>query len=343
MSDECPDCENFKAEGSAFCGACGRPLAGKMSGKRDHGFVGMILLIVCSFVILILAFELLTIFVNSLDVFDFLSDKASGFILIVPFPQRIFSLEGAVLQTYWIIVIAIISSCAAYALYRFFGAFLSSGDAPKHDAAENTAVFWISVSLSAMMLISFAVVFIMALFGYEATVPSFGDKTEQMFLLADAAVWEEVITRLLYIGVPMTLISLAVTGKKESLKCLFGGFGMSTAAAVFIIISGAIFGLAHYPGWEDQAWKVLTAAIMGIFLGYIFVRFGLYATILLHFINNYLSSFDWMGIGGFGIVVSLCLIAAGLAALYYILVRISESKELIDTLPIFRNRYTENR
>jgi hypothetical protein len=59
------------------------------------------------------------------------------------------------------------------------------------------------------------------------STPDLGSNTEQMFSLANAAVWEEIITRVLYIGLPMAVISLIATKKLDSLKCLFGGFGMS--------------------------------------------------------------------------------------------------------------------
>ncbi|MDR1405421.1 MAG: CPBP family intramembrane metalloprotease [Candidatus Methanoplasma sp.] len=339
MNKKCPNCRDFAAEGNSFCGSCGRPLAGII--PKSCGFVRTIIFALCIFVIFVAALEVLTLTVNSLGVFDFLSDKTAGFILIVPFPQNVFSLSGPMLQIYWITIAAVVILCAVYSMYRFIKTAVHPKAASEHDTPENTAFFWITVSLSAMIFINFAVVLITSLLGYETSVPSLGDKTEQMFLLADAAVWEEIITRLLYIGVPMTLISLAVTRKAKSLKCLFGGFGMSLTAVALIVISGTVFGLAHYPGWGEQTWKVLTAGIMGAFLGYIFVRFGIYATILLHFINNYMSSFDWIGIGGLGIVVSLCLIAAGLVCLYYIAVKMRESKSSIDSLPIFRNMHTE--
>jgi membrane protease YdiL (CAAX protease family) len=143
----------------------------------------------------------------------------------------------------------------------------------------------------------------------------------------------------MFIGVPMMLISFAVTRKKESLRCLLGGFGMSTTAVVLILISGVIFGLAHSSGWDGQAWKILTTAIMGIFLGYLFVRFGLYAAILLHFITDYFQAFYWMGVGALGGLASLLLLGIGLVSLIYIMLRLARSKEAIASLPAFRNEH----
>jgi membrane protease YdiL (CAAX protease family) len=122
-----------------------------------------------------------------------------------------------------------------------------------------------------------------------------------------------------------------------------GGFGMSKIAIILIIISGIIFGLAHYPGWDDQVWKVASAAIGGIFFGYLFVRFGLYAAIFMHFITDYLSSFNWMGVGGLSIIVSFLLLGTGFIAIFYIIRRLWDHRTTIGGLPLFRVGKTEER
>jgi membrane protease YdiL (CAAX protease family) len=87
---------------------------------------------------------------------------------------------------------------------------------------------------------------------------------------------------------------------------------------------------------------VLTAAIMGGFLGYMFVRFGLYASILLHFITNYLSSFDWMRADILGIIVTLALLGIGFVSLGYIIHRVRKSKDAINSLPTFKNGFIKS-
>lgn len=341
MTDECSECGEYAARGCTFCGSCGRGLAGP--GKTHLGFAEIILVIACVAVMLIAAFETLVMIWNSGDVFYFLSSKSYGLILIVPFPHEIFTLRGGALQAYWILLDIIIIFCAGEGIRRFVSDTGSLRDIAKPGVAENTSAFWITVSMSAAIFINVAVVLIATIITQEEiTTPDFGDNLSQMFLFADAAVWEEIIARVLYIGVPMTILSLIVTKKKESLKCLLGGFGMSKAAVAFIIISGVIFGLAHYPGWEDQAWKVVGTGVMGMFLGYVFVRFGLYASILLHFINDYLSAFDWVGAGWAAGLVSLALLGIGLIATYYVVNRLWGSRGSIVSLPLFRNGYVKS-
>ena len=360
MNNECPRCRGCAERGYHFCTACGRYLEDVYGGvraetpdpargesappqeKTQRSFLELILLTVCIVVMAVAAFEVITLMVHFPDISFTLSGVSLGFIVIVPFPHAIFFLGGFALQAYWMFIAMIILTCAMTVIRGLLNAIRNSEGATKPCAAEKTAAFWICVSLCAVYAANFIITFITLASGSEVEAPDLGSKLETMFLLADAAVWEEIVTRVLYIGVPMAAISFIATWKKESLRCLLGGFGMSKAAVALIILSGIIFGLAHYPGWEDQAWKVASAGIMGAFLGYIFVRFGLYASILLHFINNYLQSFEWMGAGGLTVIVSLLLLATGFIALIYILLRVLDSKESIAALPLFRNGYVKD-
>jgi len=357
MNEECPRCREYVAKGGFFCGACGRrlrnaegdvlptesdPFFGEyapMPEKQQFGLIELILLAVCFVVMAIAVFEAITLAVHIPEISLFLSDKYLYFFLLTPFPQTVFFLHGFALQAYLVLMTVIIIACVTIAIRKLADGIRAPGGKIEPGGAENTAAFWICIFLCAGLVINFIVTLITTAAGSEIGVPDFGGKIEQMFLMADAAFWEEIVTRMLFIGVPMALISLVVTRKKESFKCLFGGFGMSMTAVALIIISGVIFGLAHYPGWENQLWKVISTGVMGIFLGYLFVRFGLYAAILLHFITNFLSSFNWMGAEWLLIILTLLLLAMGFVALAYILKRLSSSGRAIKSLPSFKNGF----
>jgi hypothetical protein len=353
MNDECPRCREYAERGASFCGACGRPLGnsgqtgsnnsiyanGPEEGLGIKADLEKLLLIPCIVILIIILFELVTLIVNGWDVFSFLSDKQFSMILIVPFPEEIFTLSKAWLQLYWIIIVIVLICCIGITMQKVVKKLRSPGGIMK-SGSEDDATFWVTISFAVMIFINFITVAILLGTGNGPTTPDLGDNLSQMFSLADAAVWEEVIARLLYIGVPMTIISIFVTKKKDSLKCLLGGFGMSKAALIFIIISGIIFGLAHSPGWDGQVWKVVTAAMMGLLLGYVFVRFGLYASILLHFVNDYLSAFDWMGVGTVSLLITLFFIAFGIIALIYLLMRLWGFGKSFKSVPLFRG-YSE--
>jgi hypothetical protein len=62
---------------------------------------------------------------------------------------------------------------------------------------------------------------------------------------------------------------------------------------------------------------------------------------MMHFINNFLTSFDWMGVGGIEVVVLILLAGFGLVAVYYIFKRVLGSAESIKELPLFKNGYVK--
>jgi membrane protease YdiL (CAAX protease family) len=64
--------------------------------------------------------------------------------------------------------------------------------------------------------------------------------------------------------------------------------GISPLEWALIILTSVVFGLAHYllgGGW--QVGKVSTAFLSGLVLGIMFVAYGAYAAILLHWFFNY--------------------------------------------------------
>jgi hypothetical protein len=70
--------------------------------------------------------------------------------------------------------------------------------------------------------------------------------------------------------------------------------GISPLEWILILLTGAIFGAAHYllgGGW--QVGKISTAFLAGFVFGIMFVTYGAYATILMHwFFNYYFTIFD---------------------------------------------------
>ena len=361
MPEECPRCREFYRQGDLYCGACGCQLDNCPRCKESYdsgGFycggcgrkfdrvdriddtpdtLSKITKVITIFCTVVLIIELLCLVVYSVDIFNYVKDYSVAFLVIVPEPTALFWLSAKYVPAYWLCVVAILVASGAYAIHKFWIALKENSQSK----IENTGLFWNSIFLSFTLFFNFVCVFIVLMLGQDVTTPLDNvDKFELMFLVADAAFWEEIVVRVLYIGVPMALISLALSGKVSSLKCIFGGFEMSTIAMVLIMISSAIFGIAHYSGWE-QYWKVIATGAMGLCLGYVFVRFGLYASILLHFMTNYLTSFSWFGADWAALIVELALIGAGIAATIFILRKLTNFSEKVNALPKFRNKYSE--
>ncbi|MFQ5918802.1 MAG: type II CAAX prenyl endopeptidase Rce1 family protein [Thermoplasmata archaeon] len=151
-------------------------------------------------------------------------------------------------------------------------------------------------------------------FGFVPEAPPFFSEAPEWFVLysvVNAAVWEEFATRLLLIGLPMALAAFVSRlphviygtggpnpGRARHLagafKYLFGGQvreGSPRAAllvgAGLVFASAAIFGYLHVPAWG--AWKFVDTFLAGLALGYLFLRHGILASILLHLAVNSLG------------------------------------------------------
>ena len=200
---------------------------------------------------------------------------------------------------------------------------------------------WIAVGQVWMAVTFFqvAVIFVISLIGIEPTSPiNITPENAWVFLfdLANAGVYEELVFRLLLIGLPMAIGSAIVriievnrgaggngTGSAGryiagAWRYLFGGVlrresskEAHVAAWAFLFASSAIFGLAHAPGWGY--WKVIPSMVAGLGFGYLFLRHGVGAGILAHFVNDYALSLSYEGIGGVGLEVVLTLLFLGLA------------------------------
>src|SRR5205809_7785179 len=73
----------------------------------------------------------------------------------------------------------------------------------------------------------------------------------------------------------------------------------------------AVFGLAHAPDW---GWlKVIPAMVAGLGFGYLFLRHGIGAAILAHFVNDYAATLSYEGAGGEALLIVIELMVLGLA------------------------------
>ncbi|MBE0518456.1 MAG: CPBP family intramembrane metalloprotease, partial [Thermoplasmata archaeon] len=137
--------------------------------------------------------------------------------------------------------------------------------------------------------LSNAFYFALLVVGHEPSIPDFGDEIwMQVGIFTTASVWEEIESRVLLIGVPIMCIDFLFRRERVAspIKYILGGnmeIGIPESGAA--LFSSLIFGLAHVEWWDF--WKFFPAAVTGLFLAYLFMRFGLYAAIILHFMLNF--------------------------------------------------------
>jgi hypothetical protein len=125
----------------------------------------------------------------------------------------------------------------------------------------------------------------------DPSVPAFEEEPlwRQLYIFAHASVWEEVLHRVLMLGLPLWLYyGLTQRAQPPVWRFFAGGsFRIDSATFTLIIIQGIIFALAHVSGWDF--WKVLPTSLSGFFFGYLFLKRGLWAAIMLHFTFDYLG------------------------------------------------------
>jgi hypothetical protein len=201
---------------------------------------------------------------------------------------------------------------------------------------------WMSVFRMYLAILAFYIVydFILGLYTVEPETPAFGDMQlwELLHAFAEASVWEEILSRVLMLGFPLWLYHL-YSGRNDRPLWRYlvgGGFRIDLAVFVLVFVQALVFALAHVAGWD--LWKVLPTTISGMAFGYLFLKRGLYASIMLHFTFDYLGmTMDAFAEWGLNIevlftVVFLYLVAVGFVLLvHYVVIIINEGPDHVRT------------
>lgn len=297
--DSCTECEAARQRGSMFCPRCGRPLREPREAPDALVTLGIVATVIVS---VLLVAELVILIAGVPSVWSWCGENAVNILFLAPRLTVIGSLQGLPLQIFWILIFAAIV-LSLYHMARQTVPALRAEPGERAARLKDTPLFWTATLLCTALLLNVVVM----VFMMDEVIDSSpgidpGFVPDSLFSLADAAVWEEIIARVVYIGVPMTVIA-AVMRRRDCLRFLLGGFGMSRLAIVLILISAVVFGFGHYDGWG--LWKVLPTAISGLAMGYLYVRFGIHASITFHFAVDYMGT---MVTGPVALVVSLALI-----------------------------------
>jgi hypothetical protein len=321
---DCPECDRYRTAGTAFCGGCGRRFGNRYAyvpEDKKNGPVFWASLFATGLVMMFLAVEGATLFIKFADVFVYAAGIEYDLLILLPSPHVFLRFSGAWSQAYWVfLVVAILLSFARLA-WEIYSKHTGRGPEESVGGLEDTSAYWLGLFWPSTIVIQLAIMLLAAAWS-GAGLPSFEtyDENYMMFVLASASVWEEIITRVLIIGLPLAAFAL-ISKKERPARYLLGGFGVSKAAMILIIISSAVFGYAHYDGWGTI--KILPSFMFGLAAGYLYSRYGLYASILLHFANDYMQSFLWLGMGeglmsilimmllGLGIVTTVILTVKG--------------------------------
>ena len=239
------------------------------------------------------------------------------------------TVSGAALEAWYILLVCTILASAGWLMVksakRFFNEITMKGKPRDH-----SPFFDMCGLMFAVLFINTAIVLVMMSTGNDPVTPteSMAD-WELLFLLANASVWEELIVRVLLLGLPLIVVDIArgMRARKPHKYILGGGIDIKWGETALVVISSMIFGFAHFDAWG--LWKVFPASVAGVAFGYMFLKHGLPAAIMLHFSFDYLSmplavfdpSFAVQAIIGIGI---LLWVGMGLIFTIYFAIRITE-------------------
>lgn len=148
---------------------------------------------------------------------------------------------------------------------------------------------WFSV----IIILSTAIDVIQRSFGITITPPPFENNLIQLLSVTFAPIIEEIGFRMILVGIPVFLLYAKRASVKDFLRALWNPSATlpimdARKALAVIIVSASLFGLAHI--MSDQGWtsgKMAQAAMSGIIIGWVYVRYGFVSAILIHWATNY--------------------------------------------------------
>ncbi|HJT10403.1 MAG TPA: CPBP family intramembrane glutamic endopeptidase [Candidatus Nitrosotalea sp.] len=161
-----------------------------------------------------------------------------------------------------------------------------------HELKENglvNAITWFSI----LILVSVGIDLIQQSFGVKIEPPQSQNGLIQFFQITTSPLTEELGFRVFLIGIPLFL----VFSYRASWKLFFKSLWRPAAylhikdykkAMAIIITVGIFFGAAHIiSGTPWSPGKITQAAVAGIIIGWVYVRYGLGPAILIHWGTNY--------------------------------------------------------
>ncbi|MCK5038580.1 MAG: CPBP family intramembrane metalloprotease [Thermoplasmata archaeon] len=224
----------------------------------------------------------------------------SGFVFVSIIPGPVgFPIYGAVFQMWFMFVVVCINICVIKALLDF----RSKIDCIKRFTMPDKARGGIETTAKlffASIFFVYGYFIILELFGVSPSTPDFDSMPieELIYGVVNAAVNEELVSRVMLIGIPLLFLSAWNIGPrmiqyrkggmlKAKMKLLIGGgLPLNHVTITLILLSALAFAAAHIYSWD--MYKFIPTMISGTFLGYLFVTRGLHTSIIFHFSTNFI-------------------------------------------------------
>jgi len=254
--------------------------------KRDSAFT------IISTMLFIIIFITLIIDYFSIYYLFFIIDVAKGgqaIFYFIYYPILAFSFIVSPIQTYyWVFVLTIIITAVLILITRDFIIFIKDKNYDRPLSLADGITIVISLTL-----ISYLISIIMTRNSNPFGNPTSGIPNNDLIVeLLQAPVWEEFVYRSIIIGIPLYLYNISIGNNVKLHRMITGGnYDLNLPSIILIIFSSILFGYAHTASWS--IYKVPSAIIAGIVLGILYVRYGIYMSIAMHFFIDFSGSLDF--------------------------------------------------
>ena len=194
----------------------------------------------------------------------------------------------AVLWVFYLVIFVIALLGPRNGFLKTMSLIISLG---KYDDRSNYMIGvtkWLSILVLASMLINF----VQERFEIDIVPPMAENDLIQFFYVSLAPVMEEFGFRLLLLGIPLFIFYSSRFSLKYFLRCLWTpdilDIHNGKKAIFLIVFVGVLFGFAHIAfgeSWSEG--KFAQASVSGIILGWVYLRYGFAASLLIHWATNY--------------------------------------------------------
>ena len=314
----CERCGEYREKGVRFCPFCGEfvgegPAPYRPRPKRRYGFIFWAGLVAAVQGMLIMFFQIVVAWEEMGDVLDYMAGRSRTLYYITPHIEDLVTVGDVGVMAIYVLFTIVVTACFAIILYQAVGRVrASNGDLR---VLERTAAYEVPVSLGLFLGFEILGVLLFVITGGSTDSRDIdADSPGTVFSLLFASVYEEMLCRLLMLGVPCLIVALLLGRKGSKWRYLLGGAEYERWMFVFIVFSAVMFGAAHLDNWGS--WKFLPTFGFGILTGYLYVKYGLHATIAAHFINDFLISCTWAY--GNSWMFMLGILAVGFCAIPYL-------------------------